>query len=77
MTGKRFKLVEYLPNVIQIEDNHQKLNSHEIVDLLNELHEENERLEQKNQLLYEDIDFLKGFIEERGFKANLRVIKDD
>ena len=44
MTVKRFKLVEYLPNVIQIEDNHQKLNSHEIVDLLNELHEENKRL---------------------------------
>jgi uncharacterized membrane-anchored protein YhcB (DUF1043 family) len=44
MTAKRFKLVEYLPNVIRIEDNHQKLNSHEIVDLLNELHEEKEEL---------------------------------
>ena len=42
MTKKRFKLIEYLPNVIQIEDNNQKLNSNEIVDLLNELYEENE-----------------------------------
>lgn len=75
MTEKRFKLVEYLPNVVRIEDNHQKLNSHEIVDLLNELHEENEQLEQKNQLLYEDIDFLKGFIEERGFKVKLESDK--
>ena len=44
MTEKRFKLVEYLPNVIRIEDNHQKLNGHKIVDLLNELHEENQYL---------------------------------
>ena len=44
MTEKRFKLIECLPNVIQIKDNNQKLNSHEIVDLLNELHEENEQL---------------------------------
>ena len=44
MTVKRFKLVEYLPNVIRIEDNHQKLNGHKIVDLLNELHEENKEL---------------------------------
>lgn len=44
MTEKRFKLIECLPNVIQIEDNNQKLNSHEIVDLLNELAEENEQL---------------------------------
>lgn len=51
MTVKRFKLVEYLPNVIKIEDNHRKLNSHEIVDLLNELHEENERLEDYNNKL--------------------------
>ena len=46
MTDKRFTLIEYLPNVIRIEDNHQKLNSHKIVDLLNELHEENQRLKQ-------------------------------
>ena len=75
MTEKRFKLIECLPNVIQIKDNNQKLNSHEIVDLLNELHEENEQLEQKNQLLYKDIDFLKGFIEERGFKIKLESDK--
>jgi cell division protein FtsB len=44
---KRFKLVEYLPNVIRIKDNNQKLNSYEIVDLLNELHEENQQLKKE------------------------------
>lgn len=51
MTVKRFTLVEYLPNVIRIEDNHQKLNSHKIVDLLNELHEEKESLKIENDFL--------------------------
>ena len=42
---------------------------------LNRLTEENEQLKQKNQLLYEDIDFLKRFIEKRGFKAKLESDK--
>ena len=51
MTAKRFKLIEYLPNVIQIRDNNQKLDSHEIVVLLNELAEENEQLKFENKNL--------------------------
>ena len=51
MTAKRFKLIEYLPNVIQIRDDNQKLDSHEIVVLLNELAEENEQLKFENKNL--------------------------
>lgn len=51
MTEKRFKLIECLPNVIQIKDNNQKLNSHEIVDLLNELNDECEFLKIDNEAL--------------------------
>lgn len=50
-------------------------------DILNKrvrnLIKENKQLKQKNQLLYEDIDFLKRFIEKRGFKAELESDKND
>jgi len=45
------------------------------LDIFKELHDENEQLKQKNKLLYEDIDFLKRFIEKRGFKAKLESDK--
>ena len=67
MTEKRFKLVEYLPNVIRIEDNHQKLNGHKIVDLLNELHEENQDLKFFNKDLAENLSAC----------ANARISKDN
>ncbi len=42
-----------------------------IEELMNELEDENERLRQEKQLLYENIDFLKRFIEKQGFKVKL------
>lgn len=58
MTVKRFTIVEYLPNVVQIKDNNQKLNSHEIVDLLNELVEENKQLYYEIQKVVESNECL-------------------
>ena len=72
MTEKRFKLVEYLPNVIRIEDNHQKLNGHKIVDLLNELHEEKEKLKLDNELLLTEMkeirDKLTIYLQVKGYE---------
>lgn len=94
MTEKRFK-----NNGTLIFDNKTPLNTFEVVDKLNELHEENrelqrhldvmrsgaltddrrikelydenEQLKQEKQLLYENIDLLKRFIEKQGFKVRL------
>ena len=38
---------------------------------IKELYDENERLRQEKQLLYENIDLLKRFIENQGFKVKL------
>lgn len=38
---------------------------------IKELYEENEQLRQEKQLLYENIDLLKRFIENQGFKVKL------
>lgn len=53
MTAKRFTLIEFLPNVIRIEDMGKKLEGQEIVDLLNRLSDENEQLKSLNQYLIE------------------------
>lgn len=73
--GSEFEIIdldkdEYYPMIETIETVVMAL-----VDCLNNLHDENEQLKQKNQLLYEDIDFLKRFIEKRGFKAKLESDK--
>ena len=44
---------------------------------IDELSDENEQLKEKIKLLYEDIDFLKRFIEKQGFKAKLESDIDD
>lgn len=41
------------------------------LDVFKELYEENEQLKQEKQLLYENIDLLKRFIENQGFKVKL------
>ncbi len=46
-------------------------NHSEICNELNKLVDENEQLEKENKLLYENIDFLKRFIEKQGFKIKL------
>ena len=43
----------------------------ELETKLKEQHEENEQLKQEKQLLYENIDLLKRFIENQGFKVKL------
>lgn len=57
---KRFTIVEYLPNVIKIKDGNQKLDSYEIVDLLNDLAEENEGLKKQlnafKPIIFEDVN---------------------
>lgn len=75
MTKKRFWILNVLTKNSGIKDGDKLLSFDEVVDLLNELFEENKQLKQKNQLLYEDIDFLKRFIEKRGFKAKLESDK--
>ena len=59
----------------KIRDYGEEMSCTEVCDMLNHLNDENEQLKQKNQLLYEDIDFLKRFIEKRGFKAKLESDK--
>ena len=81
MTAKRFTVVEYLPNVVRIEDNYQKLNGHEIVDLLNALHEENKELKKENaqfdiliknnQLAYIDLEK-----ENEQLKSEINMLKN-
>ena len=53
----------------QIEDSDENIKL--FCDNLNSLVEENERLKQEKQLLYENIDFLRIFIEKQGFKVKL------
>lgn len=92
MTAKRFVLID----IGFVYDNDELIGMKKIVELLNELHEENqslkfqldecrnnklfsrrqlekekEQLKQEKQLLYENIDLLKRFIENQGFKVKL------
>ena len=92
MTAKRFVLID----IGFVYDNDELIGMKKIVELLNELHEENqslkfqldecrnnklfsrrqlekekEQLKQEKQLLYENIDLLKRFNENQGFKVKL------
>lgn len=49
----------------------EEYNCMRIVRKLNTLTDENEQLKQERQLLYENIDFFKKFIEKQGFKVKL------
>ena len=75
MTEKRFtydtgNLFDNKMNTFyQIEDSDENIKL--FCDNLNSLAEENERLKQEKQLLYENIDFLRIFIEKQGFKVKL------
>lgn len=79
MTKKRFtyEYDEYNGNLFdnkmntfyQIEDSDENIEL--FCDNLNSLVEENEQLREERQLLYENIDFLKRFIEKQGFKVRL------
>ena len=75
MTEKRFtydtgNLFDNKMNTFyQIEDSDENIEL--FCDNLNSLVEENERLKQEKQLLYENIDFLRIFIEKQGFKVKL------
>lgn len=81
MTANRYQINES-NFIIEILDDGIPMHYSTIVNRLNEQYKtiirfekENEQLKQKNQLLYEDIDFLKRFIEKRGFKAELESDK--
>ena len=67
MTANRYQINES-NFIIEILDDGMPMHYSTIVNRLNEQHKtiirfekENEQLKQKNQLLYEDIDFLKRF----------------
>lgn len=81
MTANKYQINES-NFIIEILDDGIPMHYSTVVNRLNEQHKtiirfekENEQLKQKNQLLYEDIDFLKRFIEKQGFKAELESDK--
>ena len=51
MTGKRFNSILYEDFCRVITDNGKEINPLQVVDLLNELHEENESLKEENKFL--------------------------
>ena len=79
MTEKRFRVEKQIFDGYCIVDNHfegyyayEKQDLEKLCENLNDLYDENKQLEKENKLLYEDIDFLKRFIEKCGrFKIKL------
>ena len=58
LTSKRFT-TEYTNHYVlevDVYDNGERMSFYETIDLLNELHEENEKLTQRNQQLKERLD---------------------
>lgn len=74
MTKKRFIFAHddvALNLKTPIMDDNKRMNIGEVLDEMNTLYEENEQLKQEKEILYQDIDFLKIFIEKQGFKVKL------
>lgn len=80
MSEKRFRVVKQTFDGYCIIDNHfegyyayEKQDLEKLCENLNDLYDENKQLKKENQLLYENIDFLKRFIEKYGFEVKCLV----
>ena len=78
MTEKRFCVEKQIFDGYCITDNHfkgyyayEKQDLEKLCENLNDLYDENKQLKKQNQLLYEEIVFLKRFIEKHRFKVKL------